>query len=181
MSVTPNDADLLHARALWIEPSTGPMDHEVYHSLPQKRLPFTRYLCTDEGVHLSWRPWLILQLQQNVDVWQPLSLLPLDGVDKVDNFSQQPFLDELVHHSLQLGFEDSGADVRTVKAGLARFNGEKNLLPLGVGRQCEEKGWLAQGADNGKSVLGLLHIPTGGSKDGGWQDDGLAGIVQVVI
>ena len=78
----------------------------------------------------------------------------------VDHLPQQLPLGDQVHHGLQLCFEDPSSDVRAVKAVLSRLHRKKDLLPEGVGGEGEEEGGLAQGADNGQSILGLLDVPT---------------------
>ena len=60
--------DLLHARALWIELSTWPVDHPLLHCFMEFGFIFIRDLGADEGVHFCWRPGLIFQLDKDVCV-----------------------------------------------------------------------------------------------------------------
>ena len=99
----------------------------------------------------------------------------------IDDLADELLLADEIHHRLQFGMEDSSGDVGTVVAVLSRLHREKDLFPEGVGGEGEEDGGLAQGADDGQSVLGLLHIPAWSPQDRSRQDDDLTSVVEIVV
>lgn len=151
--------NLLHANTVAIQLTTWPVNHVVDDVLAQDWLVMARYLGRDEGVNFSRSSRLVAQLQKTVTVWKAAPFLPFNGVHPIDHLSQNVLLDQGVHHCPQLRIEHPGHNIGSVEGRLAFLQGVHNVLPAGVGGECEEQRWFSMDSHNGHRVHELLDIP----------------------
>ena len=86
--------------------------------------------------------------------------MELNGVDTGDRFSKNLVFVDVLDESLLLHFEYPSTKVRAVGGSLARKELSRDLWPVRVAGECDEKVNLLVKAGQGECILqALLHVP----------------------
>ncbi len=107
---------IFHAWVIWKRNSTWTMHHASGNRLVDQPIClWIRKFNTDHVVYILDRVWLVVfgKQDENVCMWQP-TLLKLNDIDSHNRASQNMFLVNVIDQFLQLDFEHSGYQIRSI-------------------------------------------------------------------
>ncbi len=129
-----------HAWGIWKRTSTWTMHHASNNHLVGQSICFwIRKFSTNYAVYIFDRVWLIVfgKEYENVCMWQP-TLLKFNDIDSRNHASQNMFLVNVIDQLLQLNFEHSGYQIRSILRLLSEQQRSFDLRPLGITNECSK-------------------------------------------
>ncbi len=129
----------------------------------------------DHTVYILDRVWLTIfgKEDENVCMRQP-TLLKLNDIDSHSHASQNMFLVNIIDQLLQLDFEHSGYQIRSILKLLSGQQRSLDLRPLGIASECNKHIQATSPSIDYHGILIILNHVTWTSREKRWQNDPLS-------
>jgi len=119
--------------------------------------------------------WLAVfnKKDENVCMRQP-TLLKFKDIDSRNHASQNMLLVNVVDQFLQLDFEHSGYQIKSILRSLSEWQRSLDFKPLGIARECNKRIRVAGPSVDCHGILIILNHVTWTYYEGRWQNDPLS-------
>jgi hypothetical protein len=132
-------------------------------------------LSTDHAVYILDRVWLAVFDKKVENVCMRLStLLKFNDIDSCNRASQNMVLVNVNNQLLQLDFEHSGYQIRSILRLLSKWQRSLDFKPLGITSECNKRIWATGPFANYHGILIILNHVTWSYCERRWQNDPLS-------
>jgi hypothetical protein len=137
---------------------------------------------TDHAVYILNHVWLAVlgKEDENVCMRQP-TLLKLNDIDSHNRASQNMFLVNVIDQLLQLDFEHSGYQIRSILRLLSSQQRSFDLRPLGIASECNKRIQATGPSADCHGILIILNHVMWSSCERRWQNDLLSDGNNVIV
>ncbi len=174
---------IFHAWGIWKRNSTWTMHHASgNHLVGQPICLWIRKFNTNHAIYILDKVWLAVfsKEDENVCMRQP-TLLKLNDIDSHNHASKNMLLVNVIDQLLQLDFEHSGYQIRSILRLLSGQQHSLDLRPLGIANECNKRILATGPSPNCHGILITLNHVMWTSCERRWQNDPLSNGSSVII